>query len=572
MGQVDANQLGHFFGKPLDLSTITLLFFCIAISKQILSVMATFLAESLRWRTTNALRADLVRHCLRLPMSFHTAHSPGEMIARVDHDVNTLSNFFSHFVIQLVGQGFLIFGMIGLLVREDWRLGISFVAFILIATQILNRVTHVAVPYFEAQLARQAQVFGFIEERLACTEDIRANGTAAYTLREFHQQMRQQFFAERKANGFYKFIYNLVQGFFAVGTALGLGLAGYLFQLDLVTIGTVYLILQYSTMLQEPLLLLTDQFQDLQQVIASVARIQALFRHEVEDSLPRGNLPEPYALCGWATEHFPDPWYADPSTSRSAPTIQFQQVDFGYEQHRTILSGISFSLEAGHILGLMGRTGCGKTTITRLLFRLYEAQRGQILLDGQPIDEIPVAELRQRIGLVTQEVQLFQGTVRDNLTFFDPALSDANILAALQRLNLTEWLSSLPNGLDTLLATGEHGMSAGEGQLLALVRVFLQDPGLIILDEASSRLDPITEGLIEGALDQLLQDRTAIIIAHRLSTIQRADQIMILADGAIEEHGNRVDLAQDTTTSFHQLLLREQGQSRTLSREIEVAG
>jgi ATP-binding cassette subfamily B protein len=167
---------------------------------------------------------------------------------------------------------------------------------------------------------------------------------------------------------------------------------------------------------------------------------------------------------------------------------------------------------------------------------------------------MPLAHLRKRVGMVTQNIQLFQATVRDNLTFFDRRIGDERILEVLESLGLCEWYESLPKGLDTELESDGGGLSAGEAQLLAFTRIFLQDPGLVILDEASSRLDPATEHLIERAVDALVRDRTAIVIAHRLGTVQRADDILILEDGRIGEYGPREALGKDHGSRFYSLL------------------
>jgi ABC-type multidrug transport system fused ATPase/permease subunit len=224
-----------------------------------------------------------------------------------------------------------------------------------------------------------------------------------------------------------------------------------------------------------------------------------------------------------------------------------------------VLYDLSFQLPLGAVLGLLGRTGSGKTTLTRLLFRLYDPDRGTIYLgrDGcvpTDIRQLPLSDLRRQVGMVTQEIQLFHATVRDNLTFFNPSVSDERILEAIHELGMDEWYDSLPEGLDTELESGGGGLSAGEAQLLAFARIFLRDPRLIILDEASSRLDPATEHMIERAVDRLIANRTAIVIAHRLDTVQRADAILILEDGRICEHGARTALARDPDSRFYSLL------------------
>jgi len=220
----------------------------------------------------------------------------------------------------------------------------------------------------------------------------------------------------------------------------------------------------------------------------------------------------------------------------------------------SVLDSVSFDLAPGKALGLLGRTGSGKTTLTRLLFRLYDPVVGAITLGGVDIRDVSLNDLRGRVGLVTQDVQLFQASVRDNLTFFSRRIPDERILAVLKELGLWHWYESLPAGLDTVLDAGGKGLSAGEAQLLAFARVFLKNPGLVILDEASSRLDLATEQILERAIGCLLEGRTAIIIAHRLTTVQRADEIMVLEGGRVCEHGDRHTLVSDPASRFYRLL------------------
>jgi ABC-type multidrug transport system fused ATPase/permease subunit len=218
------------------------------------------------------------------------------------------------------------------------------------------------------------------------------------------------------------------------------------------------------------------------------------------------------------------------------------------------LQEVSFELAAGECLGILGRTGSGKSSLSRLLLHLYDPQRGSIQLGGIPLQHITLMELPQRVGMVTQEVQLFQATLRQNLTCFNSHVPDQQILSTLEILGLMDWLAAQPVGLETPLAAESGGLSAGQAQLLAFARVFLKDPGLVILDEASSRLDPHTEKRIERALDRLLLGRTAIIIAHRLQTVERADKILILEQGCVVEYGSRQVLAQQKGSRYAHLL------------------
>jgi ATP-binding cassette subfamily B protein len=234
--------------------------------------------------------------------------------------------------------------------------------------------------------------------------------------------------------------------------------------------------------------------------------------------------------------------------------VTFDDVTFGYVAEEPTIRDVSFTIAPQRVLGVVGRTGSGKTTLTRLLVRFYDPDQGAVRIGGVDLRDAATADLRQRIALVTQEVQLFRASVRDNLTLFDGSVPDARITEALERLGLGEWLASLDSGLDTMMASSGGGLSAGEAQLLAFARVFLRDPDVVILDEASSRLDPATEARLERAIDMLLAGRTAVVIAHRLATLERADEILVMAGGEVVERGDRPVLAADPASVYAGLL------------------
>ena len=316
-----------------------------------------------------------------------------------------------------------------------------------------------------------------------------------------------------------------------LGTALAFAIGGSLFRHGAISIGTAYLLVSYAALISQPLIQLTGQMQDLQQATAAISRVQELFAlHSAVADSTDAQLPV------------------------GALAVELRSVSFAYASGQPVLQGISFALGPGRVLGVLGRTGSGKTTLTRLLLRLHDPTAGVVRLGGIDLRNTTQRQICRRVALVTQEVQLFQGTVRDNLAFFDPAIPDTHILAALGELGLWSWYAALPHGLDSELAAGGSGLSAGEAQLLAFTRVFLRDPALVILDEASSRLDPATERAIERAIDRLLRGRTAIVVAHRLATVQRADELLILEDGRIAEHGRREQLTNDPASRFAGLL------------------
>lgn len=526
---IDEAQAG---GATAALTRIGALFLIVTVVNQALRTASAYLTEDVKWQATNLLRNDVSAHCLQLDMAFHNENTPGTMIERIDGDVTELSNFFSQFVLRVLGNGILLVGILALLLRENWIIGLSFGLLCAVMLLVLSKTVSFGVPFWEQRREAISQMFGHIEEWLGGTEDIRANGAVTYVIQQMQRANYLVYQTSRKAFYAGNLTWGSTSLMFAMSNAMALGLGAYFFLRGEMTIGAVYLILSYSNALQRPLEQLAHELRDLQSAAASIQRIQELF-----------------AIQPTVQET------ANPVALRSGPLpVTFDHVTFGYVPDEPVLSDVSFRLEPGQVLGLLGRTGSGKTTITRLLFRFHDPQQGTVYLGEEDMRQLRLGDVRQGVGMVTQEVQLFQASVRDNLTFFDTTVADAGIIEALHILGLDDWYNSLPQGLDTQLSAGGRGLSAGEAQLLAFTRVFLKNPGLVILDEASSRLDPVTEQLIEQAIDRLLYNRTAIIVAHRLSTVQRADDILILENGRVMEYGERVLLAADSGSRFAQLL------------------
>ncbi len=506
-------------------------FIAVAIIQAVVGVSATYVGENVAWTATNSLRAEMARHCLNLDMSYHNNVSPGELIERIDGDVAELSNFFSQMVIRVIGNLLLLLGILIALLIEDWRAGSAFTLLSVITLIALNAVRGIAIPFQKKFREAVADLFGYLEERLAGTEDIRASGAVDFVILGIYK-LSINILKYWRASARRFIIVRFVAGLFMVlGTAIALITGYYLFRDGVITLGTVYLIVTYTTLLRRPIRELTQQVENLQNIGAATERLIEL------------RAIQPKILDGPGAEIPAGPL-----------SLAFENVNFAYKEDEQVLEKIDFHIHPGTVIGVLGRTGSGKTTLARLVFRLYDPTHGRITLGGIPLTQALLTALRRRVALVTQDVQLFQATIRDNITFFDPSISDERILAVIDTLGLTEWLKRQPNGLDTKLEFGGRSISAGEAQLLAFTRIFLRDPGLVILDEASSRLDPATEQLIERAIDKLLLNRTAIIIAHRLGTLHRTSDILILDEGRIIEHGNREKLAADPSTRFHSLL------------------
>jgi ABC-type multidrug transport system fused ATPase/permease subunit len=519
-------------GESLEsLVWVAVAFLGVALATQLVTVAETYVAENVGLTATNQLRSDLTLHALRLDPTFHSAHTPGEMIERVDGDVATLGNFFSRFVVHLLGNAILMLGVLAVLYTVDWRVGLALTFFVVVTLLIVNKLRDFAVPYWRVARQANADLFGFLEERLSGTEDIRSSGATAYTMRGLYERSRNLLRRERRAA-----LMGTTSGgstilVFTLGTAIALALGISLFQAGAITVGTVYLIFSYTESLRRPIDQITRQLQDLQQAGASITRIGDLLA--VRSAIHDGT---------------------GPALPPGALQVGFDDVTFGYNANEPVLRDVSFALRPGEVLGVLGRTGSGKTTLTRLLFRLYDPQQGAVRLGGVDLRDTQLTSIRYSVGMVTQDVHLFHASLRNNLTLFDPAISDERIEEVLRDLGLETWYGSLADGLDTKLAPGGSGLSAGQAQLVAFARVFLREPGLVVLDEASSRLDPATERHVEHAVDKLLHGRTAIVIAHRLATVQRADSILIFDNGRIVEYGDRRQLLDDPGSRFSALM------------------
>lgn len=528
---IDTAQAG---GSRRSLLFAAVLFIAFAVLQQGMSLAARYTSKDVGWAATNRLRADLLLHCLRLDMPFHKQHTPGELIERIDGDVTQLANFLSAFTIRILGDGLLVLGILAVLFFENAWVGLGMLVYTALTLLVLRLIHSLGVSRWSEYRQVQAELFGYLEERITGAEEIRAAGAEPYALRRLYALMRSLLERGRAAFVVGSLTFNLTDLIHVIGYAAGLALGVYLYTRGGATIGTAYLIVHYVGMLSDPLQNIREQAQDLQQAAAGIQRIQALFNQSPQVAGPQ------------------------PAEARSLPSgplsVSFRGVSFAYEANDSVLHDVSFEIQPGRVLGILGRTGSGKSTLTRLLFRLYDPTQGSVCLGGIDLREIALPHLRSRVGMVTQDVQLFQASIRENLTFFDAGLTGEHLARVLKELRLWEWVETLPQGLDTPLAGGGQGLSAGEAQLLAFTRVFLRDPGLVILDEASSRLDPVTENLMEQAVDRLFKDRTGVVIAHRLKTVQRADDILILEAGRVVEYGPRLALASDPNSHFYRLL------------------
>ena len=513
-------------------------FLAVAAVRQLARGAAAVVGENVAWIATNRVRTDLLRHTLSLDPSFVGRHAPGATLERIDGDANQLAAFFAQFSLRLLAAALLLAGILVALLIEDWRLCLALFLFSAAVTAMLLKLRGFGVPYYDRLREAAADLHGFVEERLAAIEEIKALGGLVHALRRMTGLIGAQVHHARRAYSLGSLVWPLVNVVMGIGTGLMMAWGGALALRGDMTLGTLYLMFSYINLLFWPFEDLAHQMEELQKAGGNVVRVQRL-------------LDERSSLADGAREAFP----------RRPVGIALERVSFHYpatgdrrEDEEPVLRDLSLTIAPGRTLGILGRTGSGKTTIMRLLARLYDPQAGCITVDGIDLREFRLRELRTRIAVVTQEVQFIGATIRDNLALFDAAVDDRRIEDALGRLHLLPWLAAQPDGLDTVLASAQLALSAGEAQRLALVRVLLRDPDIVILDEAAARLDPVSEQDVEEALAELLVGRTGVVIAHRPRSVEKVDDILILEDGRMVEHGPRQSLLADPGSRLHGLL------------------
>jgi ATP-binding cassette subfamily B protein len=499
----------------------------------------SLMVQTIGQRLTHRLRIDLFGHALALPLAVHDRTPVGKLLTRLTSDVEALTELVGTGAIGVLADVVTLVVIATLMLSTEPRLGLMLLALQLPMGWLVIRLQQ---RYRRANYRVReelSQLNADLQENLQGLEVVQMFGREAYNSAAFARTSDRY---RRAIDGtvFYDSVISaLLEWVALMAIALVLVLGGSLVTAGVIGLGTLTTFILYSQRLFDPLRQMAERFTQLQGGLTAIERIGELRELETEPDKAAGR-PLPPARDG-----------------RSGAVV-FDDVCFGYRPDEPILRHLQLEIAPGEHVALVGPTGSGKSTIIRLLCRLYEPQSGRILLDGVDIRELPLADLRRRLGVVLQDTFLFSGTVADNLRLGDD-LSDASLQRLCHDLGLDGLLQHLPRGLETPLRERGGNLSSGERQLLAVARVALRDPAVLVMDEATAFLDPSTEATLQRDLERMLSGRTAIVIAHRLATVEAADRIVVLRRGAVVEQGRHDELRHQGGLYAQLASLQERG-------------
>ncbi len=527
---------------PLDarlngVTWIALLFLAVIVVGFVANFFQVIALEWAGQRMMHSLRQGLFNHVIGLNLSFFSGHRVGRLVTRHTNDIQNMYEMFTSVIITLFNEGVRLIGILLVLFWMDWRLSLllalSFPLMVLI-TLTFGRLSRQAFRKIRSHLAG---INAFLQEAISGMSVIQIFLREKDVRERFARLNGKYFEAAMYQIRVFSVFVPLIEVMSSVTLAMIIWYGGGRVLSTYMTIGVLTAFISYMRLFFQPIREFSQKYTIVQSAMTSAERIFQLL--EEKDYIPQ----------------VIDPVRIDNIRGH----IEFRNVVFSYEEGRPVLRNISFEVEPGHTFAIIGVTGSGKTTIINLLERFYDPQQGSILLDGVDLRRLEPHWLRERLGLVMQDIFIVPGSIRQNI-LLDRELSEAEIGRIVGLSQLESLVQSLPLGLETTIGEGGMDLSAGQKQLLAFARVLARDPKILILDEATSNVDTETEMLIEQAIRAVMANRTSIIIAHRLSTIRRANQIVIIDQGRIVEQGTHEDLMEKAGL-YHHLQMLENGVS-----------
>jgi ATP-binding cassette subfamily B protein len=472
------------------------------------------------------LRTEIFTKLQRQEVAYYDKHPVGRILTRLTGDVDSLNELFTAGVIDVLGDLVIIFAIIGMMFWMDWKLALVSLITVPLLFTATNWFRKRARIGFDKVRTRNAKLNAFLQEYISGAQTVQLFNAERKARRRFHEINDDYRTANIETIYYYAIFYPMVDFIGTIGIAVVLWFGGYGILTDMsasgtaLTLGTVIAFTQYSGLLFQPIRDLSDKFNILQAAIVASHRVFILLDLPVQIEKPE--KPK--------------------KSGKVAGRIEFQNVWFAYKENDWVLKDVSFTVNAGESIALVGHTGSGKTTVTNLLMRFYDVQKGKILLDGVDVRDWDLQDLRENFAVVLQDVFLFSGSIANNIRLGNKKISDEKVVWSAKEVHADEFVKKLPESYESEVRERGSGLSVGQKQLVSFARALAFEPSILVLDEATSSIDTETEQLIQQAVNRVMEDRTSLIVAHRLSTIQRCDRIMVFHHGELRESGSHNEL------------------------------
>jgi ATP-binding cassette subfamily B protein len=516
----------HIVPRRLEgLQWVALVFLGVLLLTFVFSYVQTVLLETVGQRVMYDLRSELYQKLQHQEVAYFDKNPVGRVMTRLTSDVDALNELFTSGVIDVLGDVVMIAAIVGIMLWMDWRLTLVTLVTVPLLFAATTWFRKHARRGYDMVRTRLARINSFLQEHLTGAQTVQIFNREEKSFSKFHDLNDDYRNANVETIFYYSVFFPLVDLIGAVGIALIIWWGGgYVLQntteREVLSLGALVAFIQYSQQLFQPIRDISDKYNVLQSAMVASQRIFRTLDLPLQIETP-----------------------AEPKkTERARGSIEFQNVWFAYKDEEWVLRDLSFRVEPGQSVALVGHTGSGKTTITNLLMRFYDVQRGRVLLDGVDVREWDLRALRENFAVVLQDVFLFSGTIESNIRLGREEIGEERIHWAAREVHADDFIRRLPGTYKTEVRERGAGLSVGQKQLISFARALAFDPALLILDEATSSIDTETEQLIQQAIERVMRDRTSLVIAHRLSTIQRADRIIVMHHGEIREQGSHQEL------------------------------
>jgi ATP-binding cassette subfamily B multidrug efflux pump len=501
-------------------------FFCLFLFRFLFSYLQEILLNNVGQKVMFDLRTQIYTKLQEQEVAYYDKNPVGRIITRITSDVDALNELFTSGVIDVLGDLVIIFAIIAQMFWYDWKLALVSLITVPLLFTATNWFRKHARDGFDKVRTRTAKLNAFLQEHISGAQTVQLFNAEEKTQKRFDEINDEYRNANIETIYYYAIFYPMVDFIGTIGVALVIWFGGYQFIQEMssnekvLTIGIVIALVQYSQNLFQPIRDLSDKFNILQAAIVASHRIFQLLDLPVEIKSPEKPLKK----------------------GKVTGKIEFQNVWFAYREENWIMKDVSFTINPGESIALVGHTGSGKTTVTNLLMRFYDVQKGRILLDGVDVKDWDLRDLRENFAVVLQDVFLFSGSIEDNIRLGNKEIPGEKIHWAAEEVHAAEFIERLEESYKSEVRERGAGLSVGQKQLISFARALAFEPTILILDEATSSIDTETEQLIQQAVDRVMQERTSLVIAHRLSTIQKCDRIMVFHHGELRESGTHQEL------------------------------